>query len=175
MIYPIVVFGDEILRQQCKKIEHGTDVKQLIDDMFDTMYNANGVGLAAPQIGKNITLLVIDFYDYVDKNKQQQVAMINPELTFDENAKFIAEEEGCLSLPGISKKVFRKDKVRIKYFDENWIEHDEIYDGFAARIVQHEYDHLFGKLFIDYSETATIKQQLKDIKNRNIDINYDII
>ncbi|MDR2402173.1 MAG: peptide deformylase [Cytophagales bacterium] len=175
MIYPIVVFGNKVLRKQCKKVERGEDLKQLIDDMFATMYNANGVGLAAPQIGKDLTLLVIDFSDYVEEGSKWQVEMINPELTLDEDSEFIAAKEGCLSLPGISREVFRKNKISVKYFDRDWQEHDEIYEGFAARIVQHEYDHLDGKLFIDYSETATIKQQLKDIKNRDVDTDYEII
>ena len=175
MIYPIVVFGDDVLRKQCTKVEHGTDLKKLIDDMFATMYNANGVGLAAPQIGKDIALLVIDFYDYVGEGLKKQVEMINPELTVDEDSEFVEDKEGCLSLPGICRKVFRKNKIRVKYFDRDWIEHDEVYEGFAARIVQHEYDHLYGKLFIDYSETATIKKQLKEIKNRTVETNYDIV
>lgn len=108
MIYPIVVFGDEVLRKQCKKVEHGTDLKKLIDDMFATMYNANGVGLAAPQIGKDIALLVIDFYDYVGEGRKKQVEMINPELTVDEDSEFVEEKEGCLSLPGICRKVLEK-------------------------------------------------------------------
>lgn len=175
MIYPIVVFGNQILREHCRKVEHRSDVKELVDDMFETMYNANGVGLAAPQIGKDLSLLVIDFYDFVKGKRKKQVEMINPELFVDENSKFVVEDEGCLSLPGLQKKVFRKDKIRVKYFDKDWNEHDEEYEGFAARIVQHEYDHLLGKLFIDYSENVTIQKQLKNIKNRSIEPLYDII
>ena len=175
MIYPIVVFGHPVLREQCRKVEFGSDVKDLVNDMFETMYHADGVGLAAPQIDKDLSLLVIDFYDFVEEGRKRQVEMINPELFVDENSKFVAEDEGCLSLPGLRKKVFRKNKIRVKYFDRDWKEHDEEYEGFAARIVQHEYDHLLGKLFIDYSENATIQKQLKQIKNRIIQPSYEII
>ena len=149
-IYPIVVFGHPVLHKRCKDIKPGTNVTDLVKDMFETMYHADGVGLAAPQIDKDLSLLVIDFYDFVEEGRKRQVEMINPELFVDENSKFVAEDEGCLSLPGLRKKVFRKNKIRVKYFDRDWKEHDEEYEGFAARIVQHEYDHLLGKLFIDY-------------------------
>ena len=175
MIYPILVFGSEILRRQCVDVNPGTNVKQLVDDMFETMYNADGVGLAAPQIGKNIKILVIDFYDYVADEKKKKVAMINPIVTVDEKSNYVEDFEGCLSLPGLKKKVLRRDKISVKYFDPDWNEHEESYEGFAARIVQHEYDHIYGKLFIDYSETASISQQLKNIKNRRIQTGYQII
>ena len=174
-IYPIVIFDKPILHKRCNDIKPGTDVTDLVKDMFATMYHADGVGLAAPQIDKDLSLLVIDFYDFVEEGRKRQVEMINPELFVDENSKFVVEDEGCLSLPGLRKKVFRKNKIRVKYFDRDWKEHDEEYEGFAARIVQHEYDHLLGKLFIDYSENATIQKQLKQIKNRIIQPSYEII
>lgn len=174
-IYPIVVFDKPILHKRCKNIKPDTNVTDLVKDMFATMYHADGVGLAAPQIGLDLNIIVIDFYDYVEKGRQKQVEMINPKLFIDEKSELVAGKEGCLSLPGLRKKVFRKNKIRVKYFDRDWKEHDEEYEGFAARIVQHEYDHLLGKLFIDYSENATIQKQLKQIKNRIIQPSYEII
>ena len=172
-IYPIVVFGHPVLHKRCKDIKPGTNVTDLVKDMFATMYHADGVGLAAPQIGLDLNIIVIDFYDYVEKGRSKQVEMINPKLFIDEKSELVAEKEGCLSLPGLRKKVFRKNKIRVKYFDRDWKEHDEEYEGFAARIVQHEYDHLLGKLFIDYLDNqqySSIQQQLEKIKNKDKDI-----
>jgi peptide deformylase len=172
-IYPIVIFDKPILHKRCNDIKPGTDVTDLVKDMFETMYHANGVGLAAPQIGLDLNIIVIDFYDFVEEGKKRQVEMINPKLFIDEKSELVAGKEGCLSLPGIVGSVLRRSKITVKYFDRYWQEHCEVYEDFAARIVQHEYDHLNGKLFIEYLEdqqSASIQQQLEKIKNKDKDI-----
>ncbi len=169
MIYPIVVYGSALLRKKSQDIDANyPQLKQLIDDMFETMYESDGVGLAAPQIGKLIRLFVID---------AEAMAEDDPDLEgFKKvfiNARIVDQEgepwgftEGCLSLPNIREDVYRPEKVRIRYLDENFVEHEEVYGGIKARIVQHEYDHLDGILFID--KIAPLKKKL--IKGRLNDI-----
>ena len=143
-------------------------MKKLIDDMFDTMYNAEGVGLAAPQVGLSIRLLVIDadpVSDSYPECKNFKRVMINPEITkFSEET--ISLEEGCLSFPGIHDKVSRAAKISIKYADGDFNEHEEEVEGFAARIVQHECEHLKGEVFID--DISPIRRQLNKSKLNNI-------
>ncbi len=152
MIYPITVYGDPLLRQQAVDIDKNYEgLPELIENMFETMYFSDGVGLAAPQIGMSIRIFVIDATSYADEEPELEnfkKAFINPvilERTGDEWSM----NEGCLSLPEIREDIVRPETVRIKYMDEQFNEHDETYSGFAARVIQHEYDHLEGTLFID--------------------------
>ena len=153
MIYPIVVYGSPILRKQSVDIDRDyPDLKKLVDDMFLTMYSADGVGLAAPQIGKNIRLFVVDATPWANaepKLKDFKRAFINAEIyeRFGDEELF---NEGCLSLPGLHEDVLRKTKIKMRYLDENFEPHDEEFDGHAARVIQHEYDHLEGKVFTDH-------------------------
>ncbi len=153
MIYPIVVYGSPVLRRQSVDIDRDyPDLKKLVDDMFLTMYNAEGVGLAAPQIGKNIRLFVVDATPWEDaepKLKDFKRAFINARIyeRFGDEELF---NEGCLSLPGLHEDVLRKTKIKMRYLDENFEEHDEEFDGHAARVIQHEYDHLEGQVFTDH-------------------------
>jgi peptide deformylase len=178
MIYPIVMYGDPVLRQKAKDIEKGTDLKQLIDDMFETMHGASGIGLAAPQIGKSIRLFIVDgsvLEDEPDMADFKKV-FINPQL-LEEVGEPWEFEEGCLSIPNIREKVARKEKLTIKYLDENWVEHKEVYDGMKARIIQHEYDHIEGKLFVDYLpalKKRLLKGKLADISKGKVDTEYRI-
>ena len=155
MIYPIVMYGDAVLRKKASDIEKGTDLKQLIADMFETMYAANGVGLAAPQIGKAIRLFIVDGTGMQDDEDDAEdmstfkKAFINPTILTEAGDEW-EFEEGCLSIPNIREKVSRKEALRVRYYDEDWNLHEEDYDGVKARIIQHEYDHIEGKLFIDY-------------------------
>ncbi|NJN41616.1 MAG: peptide deformylase [Flammeovirgaceae bacterium] len=179
MIYPIVVYGDPVLRKRAVDIKKGTDVSQVIADMYETMYAASGIGLAAPQIGKSIRLFVVDGSSLEEEPellKFKQV-FINPTLLdeFDEPWDF---EEGCLSIPGIRQKVRRAEKVKVKYFDADWKEHIEEFEGMKARIIQHEHDHLEGKLFIDYLtplKKRMLKGKLADISKGVVDIDYQIL
>ncbi|GAA4412572.1 peptide deformylase [Nibrella viscosa] len=184
MILPIVAYGDPVLRKRAKDIEKGNlDVKKLSEDMFETMYASSGIGLAAPQIGQSIRLFVVDGTPLnEDEPEEEQDAslqgfkkvFVNPEL-IEEDGDEWAFEEGCLSIPGIRADVYRPEKVRIRYFDVDWNEHEEEYDGMAARIIQHEYDHIEGKLFTDYLsplKRQLLKKKLADITKGNVKVDY---
>lgn len=179
MIYPIVMYGDPVLRQRAKDIEQGTDLKQLIDDMFETMHGASGIGLAAPQIGKSIRLFVVDGTVLEDEEGMEEFrkAFVNPEILEEVGTPW-EFEEGCLSIPNIRENVSRKERLKIRYYDENWNLHEEVYDGMKARIIQHEYDHIEGKLFVDYLpalKKRLLKGKLADISKGKVDTEYRII
>lgn len=166
MIYPIVAYGDPVLKKRAEDIEKGTDVKQLVEDMFETMYNAGGVGLAGPQIGKSLRIFVIDGEPMDEENLVGfKKAFINPEILKEEGEEW-GFEEGCLSIPGIRETIFRPEKLTLKYYDEEWNEHTEDFDGMKARIIQHEYDHIEGILFTDY--LSAFKKKLLKGKLTNI-------
>lgn len=169
MILPIYIYGQPVLRKETETIsEDYPDLKKLINDMFETMYNAEGIGLAAPQIGLSIRLLVIDANAVSDNHpecKGFKRVMINPEITeFSDDT--ISIEEGCLSFPGIHEKVSRAVGIRVRYRDENFNEQEERLDGFTARVVQHECEHLDGEVFID--SISPIRRQLNKSKLNNI-------
>lgn len=179
MVYPIVMFGDAVLRKRATDIPKGTDLTELVQDMFETMYAAHGIGLAAPQIGKSVRLFIADGTtledepDLVDFKK----TFVNPVIV-DESGDEWEFEEGCLSIPNIREEVSRKETIRIKYFDENWNAFEEEFDGMKARIIQHEYDHIEGKLFIDYLsplKKRMLKGKLADISKGDVDTDYRIL
>jgi peptide deformylase len=179
MIYPIVMYGDPVLRQRAKDIQKGTDLTELISDMMETMHAANGIGLAAPQIGKSIRLFIVDGSGLEDEPEMESFkkAFINP-LIIDETGTPWDFEEGCLSIPNIREKISRKEKLKIRYYDENWEKKEEEYDGMKARIIQHEYDHIEGKLFLDYLtplKKRLLKGKLSDISKGKVDTEYRII
>ena len=151
-VLPIVTYNDSVLRQKAKEIKENTpEIQTLIEDMFETMYNAHGVGLAGPQIGKSLAIFVIDpdsmFDD--DEEKPGKMTFINPEI-IEESSDIVEFEEGCLSIPDIREIVRRPDKIKIKYLDKEFKEQVLDADGWLCRVIQHEFDHLQGKLFIDY-------------------------
>lgn len=153
MILPIVQYGHPILRKMSEDITSDYEgLPQLIKDMYETMYKSDGIGIAAPQIAKNIRLFVIDATPCADdypEVKDFKRVFINAHI-LEYGAETIATSEGCLSLPGISEEVRRSSWIRIKYVDENFTEHEEVIKGYCAVVVQHEYDHLDGKVFIDH-------------------------
>lgn len=161
MIYPIVIYGSSVLKKVAQPITpEYPELATLIDDMYKTMYKADGVGLAAPQIGLSIRLFVVDVSglgDEMPECKDFKKTFINAEILSFEGEN-VAYEEGCLSLPGISETVRRKDTIQIHYWDENWVEHTDTFTGFAARAVQHEYDHLEGHVFTD--RISLIRKQM---------------
>lgn len=172
MILPIVAYGDAVLRKDGEEIEQGSDIKKLIEDMFETMYNANGVGLAAPQIGQAIRLFIVDgepFHDPEDKDSENMMGFkktfVNPTIE-EEWGEEWAFEEGCLSIPDVRADVYRPEFLKIHYFDENWEEHTEEFSGLKARIIQHEYDHIEGILFTDH--ISSLKKRLLKKKLTNI-------
>lgn len=179
MIYPIVMYGDPVLRQRAKDVEAGTDLHVLVEDMFETMHAANGVGLAAPQIGKSIRLFVIDGSVIEDEPGMAEFkkTFVNP-VMIEELGSNWDYEEGCLSIPNIREKISRKERLRIKYFDENWNEYEETFDGMKARVIQHEYDHIEGKMFVDYLtplKKRLLKGKLSDISKGKVDTEYRIL
>ena len=178
MIYPIVMYGDPVLRQRAKDIEPGTDIKQLVDDMYETLEAANGIGLAAPQIGKSVRLFIVDGTSLEDEPGMESFkkVFVNAEM-IEELGSPWEFEEGCLSIPNIREKISRKGQLRVRYFDENWNEFEEAYDGMKARIIQHEYDHIEGKMFVDYLtplKKRLLKGKLSDISKGKVDTEYRI-
>lgn len=181
MILPIYVYGTDVLREETKEI--GADypgLQKLIADMFETMYESDGVGLAAPQIGKAIRLFVVDAdplkEDFPDSEGFKKV-FINPIIT-ERSEKLCTMIEGCLSLPGLNEKVERPEQITIKYFDEDFQEHEEQYSGFNARVLQHEYDHLEQTLFTDRVQPmrkTMIKNKLQKMSRGQVRAGYRVI
>ena len=176
-VLDIVQYGDPILRKKCVPVKDFLILENLLDDMFDTMYAASGVGLAAPQIGKSIRLFVVDDNTMMEEGEQgMKKAFINPEI-IEEDGDDWAFEEGCLSIPGIRADVERPEIVKIKYFDEDWNEHIEEYDDIHARVIQHEYDHIDGILFTDYLtpfKKRMLKGKLTNISKGKVDADYRV-
>ncbi|AHW60108.1 peptide deformylase [Draconibacterium orientale] len=153
MKYPVTVYGDPLLRKKAQTIEKDhPKLDEIIENMWETMYYSDGVGLAAPQVGLSIRLFVIDASSGADEEPELEgfkKVFINPQIIETKGDEWTMNE-GCLSLPEIREDVDRPDEVTIKYLDENFEEHTETYKGFAGRVIQHEYDHLEGILFVDY-------------------------
>lgn len=187
MILPIVAYGDPVLKKEAEEIDKNyPELEKLISDMFETMYNAKGVGLAAPQIGKSIRLFVVDGSPFAELEEGEEFdpraegienfkkVFINPIIEEESGEKW-AFEEGCLSIPKIRENVYRKEKLVITYFDENWNLHEEAYSGYAARIIQHEYDHIDGILFTDHLSSLKRKllsKRLNNIATGNVNASY---
>ncbi len=169
MILPIYVYGEPVLRKISEEIAPDDDnIKQLVADMFETMYHANGVGLAGPQVGKAIRVFVIDTEPFRESYPDAPIrkgAFINPVITREWGDDFVFGE-GCLSLPNLSEDVTRKSNIHIEYYDEDGGFHDEDLDGLVARVIQHEYDHLEGRVFTDRLspiKKMVLKGKLNDI------------
>ena len=180
MILPIYLYGHPVLRKITKDISPDyPNLKTLLDNMFETMYNADGVGLAAPQIGLEDRILIIDLAPYTKDDpsfKYFKRVFINAHI-IERDGEEEAVEEGCLSVPNIHEKVLRKNRIRIQYFDENFNPHDEVYEGFKARVIQHEYDHLEGVLFVDYvvgMRKQMIRSKLNKMLTGDVDCSYKI-
>lgn len=170
MILPIYLYGSKVLREETEDIDANyPDLQKLIADMWETMYNSDGVGLAAPQIGKSISLIVIDGSPVAEKFPECEglkLTLINPELEVIEDEAPVTREEGCLSLPGLSENVRRHEHVILRWLDENFQPQEKEFKGFASRIIQHEFDHLCGEVYTDH--IAPIRKQLIRTKLNNI-------
>lgn len=183
MVLPIVIYGDPLLRKVAENITKDYEgLDQFIKDMFETMYKAKGLGLAAPQVGKSIRLFIVDLepfakeddedtQDYSPEKKAQlknfKKVFINARMLHEEGEEWVFNE-GCLSIPKLTEDVKRKPEIEIEYYDANFVKHVEKYDGVAARVIQHEYDHIEGKLFIDKIspfKRKLIAGKLKDISS----------
>jgi peptide deformylase len=180
MKYPVTVYGDPLLRKKAQKIDKDFEnLEEIIENMWETMYYSDGVGLAAPQVGLSIRIFVIDASAGADEEpelKDFKKVFINPEIVELTGDEWVMNE-GCLSLPEIREDVSRPDTVRIKYLDENFVEHDEIFKGYAGRVIQHEYDHLEGVLFIDHLSSLRkrlLKGRLNNIAHGKVQPHYKI-
>lgn len=183
MIHPILAYGDPILKLKASKIslEETNDLATLIKDLWETMYNANGVGIAAPQIGISKAIFVADFSFFKEEENfkedeliNMQQVFINPEI-INETGNDSTYPEGCLSIPNISENVIRKEKLKINFLDKNLESQQMICTGIIARVIQHEFDHLQGILFTDklsYKKRKSLKEELNLISNGNIEVKY---
>lgn len=186
MILPIVAYGAPILREVSSEIQPDyPELAKFIEDMWETMYNSRGVGLAAPQVNKNIRLFVVDSMQILENlEEDEKPAYINDKgyKGVFINAKIVetygkewSYNEGCLSIPKIREDVFRKELVTINFLDENFEAHTANFNGITARVILHEYDHIDGKLFIDYLKPLKrklLKRKLDDISKGKIDVDY---
>ena len=184
MILPVVAYGMPVLRKKGKEIaEDYPQLQTLIDNMFETMYASDGVGLAAPQIDRSIRLFVIDAEPFANiddiseeekENLKGQRVFINPTI-LEESGEEWSFTEGCLSIPGINEDVKRKEKIKIEYFDRDFNKHTEEIDGLLARVIQHEYDHIEGVLFTDYLsplKKRLLKRKLENISKGKVNVHY---
>jgi peptide deformylase len=185
MVLPIVAYGDPVLRKKAKEITKDyPNLKELIENMKETMYQAYGVGLAAPQVGLPIRIFMIDTSPFADdeeleEDEKEQLKDLKKVFI---NAKILEEEgdewafnEGCLSIPDVREDVFRKPEITIEYYDEDFEKHTEKYSGLAARVIQHEYDHIEGILFTDKLSSLKkrlIKSKLSNISKGKITVDY---
>ena len=189
MTLPIVAYGSSILRKVAQEITIDyPDLKKLIDDMWETMYYSNGVGLAAPQVNKEIRLFIIDskqIFDHLEDDEKGKYAdepgikkiFINAQVK-SFNGKEWPYNEGCLSIPKIREDVHRPEEITLEYMDANFVKHTEKFNGITARIIQHEYDHIEGKLFIDYLKPLRKKMlqgKLNDISKGKIKMDYKMV
>lgn len=183
MILPIVAYGDPVLRRVGDTIDASyPNLKELIANMYDTMYQAKGVGLAAPQVGKSIRLFIVDGAPFAEDPENEEEEALGSFRKVFINAKIITEEgnewkynEGCLSIPKVREDVIRKNTIRIRYQDQTFAEFEETYEGIAARIIQHEYDHIEGKLFTDRispMRRQLLKNKLNDISRGRVSADY---
>ncbi len=178
MLLPITAYGHPTLRKVAQDIDKDyPGLDKIIEDMFETMYHTKGVGLAAPQVDLSIRLLLIDASPYADEfpeAKDFKKIMINARIVEEEGVEW-SFNEGCLSVPDIREDVMRKPKIRIQYCDEKFNQYDEVYEGVTARIIQHEYDHLEGILFVDRLASLKkmlLKRKLTEISKGNVKVDY---
>jgi peptide deformylase len=189
MILPIVAYGSPILRKMCSEIGHDhSDLPKIIADMWETMYNSNGVGLAAPQINRDIRLFVIDSQQIFTNQEEDEKGIYPDEPGFKGvfiNARILelngnewSYNEGCLSIPKIREDILRNESVTLEYKDENFVAHQTTFIGLTARIILHEYDHIDGKLFIDRIKPlkrTLLKRKLEDISKGKINVDYRMV
>ncbi len=189
MILPIVAYGAPVLRKMCKDIDANyPDLNKLIEDMWETMYASNGVGLAAPQINRDIRLFVMDSVQIFENLEEDELDLypdgpgikkvfINAHIVDLEGEEW-AYNEGCLSIPKIREDVYRQETVILSYLDEQFVEHTASFNGITARVILHEYDHIDGKLFIDYIKPLRkklLQGKLNDINKGKIKVDYKMV
>jgi peptide deformylase len=188
MILPIIAYGDPLLKKESEEITADyPSLDLLVENMFETMYQAKGVGLAAPQVGLNIRLFIVDGAPFADEEGDEpdpravgmetfKKVFINPVIE-EESGEVWAFQEGCLSIPKIRENVHRKSEILLSYYDENWAFHEERFSGYAARIIQHEYDHIEGVLFTDRLnplKKKLVQKKLKQIAEGLVSTDYKL-
>ncbi|MGB4016190.1 peptide deformylase [Petrimonas mucosa] len=182
MTLPIYIYGQPVLRKVAKPIDTANypNLKELIENMYETMYNADGIGLAGPQVGLEDRIFVVDLEPLADSEHPEfkgfKKVFINAEIT-ERSGQLELVEEGCLSIPGIHEKVPREERIRIKYLDEELQPHDEVYTGFMARVIQHEYDHLDGIMFTDRispMRKRMVKSKLANMEKGKVSCHYRV-
>ncbi len=182
MILPIYIYGQPVLRKVSGDIDPANypDLNELIENMFETMYHADGVGIAAPQVGLTDRIFVVDMAPIASEEhpefKDFKKVFINAHIT-ERSGEEVLVEEGCLSIPGIHEKVSRENKIRISYLDENLQPRDDTYEGYMARVIQHEYDHLDGILFVDKISPLRkrmVKSKLSNMEKGKVACDYKI-
>ncbi|MPM20967.1 Peptide deformylase [bioreactor metagenome] len=181
MLLPIVAYGHPTLRKKSEDISPDyPDLEKFLADLTETMYVADGVGLAAPQVNRNIRIFVIDcnpFKERYPEAENVKGVFINPQI-LEQTGEEWMYNEGCLSVPGIHEDVSRKKTIKIRYTDENWVEQTKTYTGIVARVIQHEYDHLEGVVFTDRLSSMRkllLKGRLTDITKGDVDVDYKMI
>ena len=181
MVLPVTAYGHPVLRKVARKIDKDyPDLNSFIEDMWETMYYSEGVGLAAPQVNRSVRIFIVDATPYdeeVPEAKDFKKVFLNPEV-IEEQGEEVLQSEGCLSIPGIREEVARPGQVHIRYYDQEWNFHDEWYDGMLGRIVQHEYDHLEGVLFTDKLSPVRktmLRNRLSNISKGKVDVGYKMI
>jgi peptide deformylase len=181
MVYPIYVIGHPVLRKKAANIDRDyPGLNDLISDLFETMYRSDGIGLASPQIGKSIRIFVVDGTPIADDEPDLEDfrhVFINAEIT-ERSGEVVPMTEGCLSIPKLHEEVNRESFIRISYYDENWIWHEDTFEGYKARIIQHEYDHLDGILFTDKVSPIRkrlLKTKLAALGKGKFDVHYKTI
>jgi peptide deformylase len=180
MILPITLYGDPVLRKVAENIDMKYEgLSELIENMFESMYKAEGVGLAAPQVGLSIRIFVVDLSP-LEKDEPSLIgfrkAFINAKIV-ERSGEEELMEEGCLSIPGIHEEVYRKNHIRIQYLDSDGIQRDEEYNGYTARVLQHEYDHLDGVMFTDHCSPLRkrlLKRRLTEISKGITNASYRV-
>lgn len=187
MVLPIVAYGDPVLKREAAEIDKDyPGLDELLENMWETMYASNGIGLAAPQIGESIRIFIVDASPFSEPDDDGEIdemgkgledfkkVFINP-IIEEETGKTWAFNEGCLSIPGVREDVNRKETIHITYFDENFEFQEASFSGYPARIIQHEYDHVEGILFTDHIgplRRRLIKRKLNDISKGIVDVKY---
>jgi peptide deformylase len=183
MILPIYPYGAPVLREQTKEVAANSEALQrLIDDLFETMRGASGIGLAAPQVGRRERIFVVDLSPLLEKEQEphvhpedyQPMVFINPEI-LEESEEEVEYEEGCLSIPDLREPVVRPERIRLRYLDRDFVPQEREVDAFLARVIQHEYDHLEGILFIDRISALRrklLQRRLREIANGEVEADY---
>ena len=182
MTLPVYLYGHPVLRRETEEITaEYPELQKLIADMWETMYHSEGVGLAAPQIGRSIRLIVIDGTPIAEDDptcKDSKMVLVNPELEGIADRDPVSRDEGCLSLPGLSEAVKRVEHVRLRWLDENFQPHEREFEGFLSRIIQHEYDHLEGKVYMDHVSPirrALLKSKLSALVKGRVKCAYKVV